>query len=118
MNAMTVYVDDMRLPARVGRISGRWSHLTADTRDELHTFAAHLGLKRAWFQDPTLNGKSTITPNPGSPIVGTWHYDVTDSMRTKAIRRGAVPITTEAMADLMFHRPHQTTTKPQEHPHR
>lgn len=32
---MTVYVDDMRRPATVGRISARWSHLTADTREEL-----------------------------------------------------------------------------------
>lgn len=26
-------------------------HLTADTLDELHAFAARLGLKRVWFQD-------------------------------------------------------------------
>ena len=49
----------------------------ADTDEELHAFAARLGLRRAWPQYP-----------------GTWqsHYEVTDSMRTKAIALGAVEI--------------------------
>lgn len=74
---MAVYVDDMRLPARVGRIEARWSHLMADTDDELHAFAASIGLRRSWAQNP-----------------GTWksHYDVTDSKRAQAIRAGAVAI--------------------------
>lgn len=74
---MTVYVDDMRLPTKVGRIRARWSHLMADTDDELNEFAAKLGLKPAWAQTP-----------------GTWesHYDVTDSMREKAIKLGPAPI--------------------------
>ncbi len=74
---MTVYVDDMRMPARVGRIEARWSHLMADNDDELHAFAASIGLRRSWAQYP-----------------GTWksHYDVTDSKRTQAIRAGAVEI--------------------------
>jgi hypothetical protein len=75
---MTVYVDDSRIPARVGRLTARWSHLIADDRDELHAFATRLGLRREWFQDK---------PN------GRWHYDVTDSKRTQAIRQGATPIT-------------------------
>ena len=79
---MAVYVDDARIPARVGRIRARWSHLYADSQDELHAFAASIGLKRAWFQ-------------PGKPIGGKpsrlWHYDVTDAMRARAIasRRAA-----------------------------
>lgn len=74
---MTVYVDDMRLLARVGRIEARWSHLMADTDEELHAFAASIGLRRSWAQYP-----------------GTWksHYDVTDSKRAQAIYAGAVPI--------------------------
>jgi Protein of unknown function (DUF4031) len=74
---MTVYVDDMRMPARVGRIGARWSHLLADTDAELHDFAAKIGLQRRWAQYP-----------------GTWksHYDVTDSKRREAIAKGAVPI--------------------------
>jgi hypothetical protein len=74
---VTVYVDDWRQPARVGRLDARWSHLTADTPEELHAFAARLGLKRAWFQDRPL---------------GRWHYDVTDSKRQRALRLGAVEV--------------------------
>lgn len=74
---MTVYVDDVRIPARVGRVTGRWSHLTADTTEELHEFAARLGLRRHWFQDH---------PDPRRR-----HYDVTDSKRRHAIALGAVP---------------------------
>ena len=77
---MTVYVDDIRIPARVGRISGRWSHLFVGPDDdlaELHAFAASIGLRRAWFQDKR--------PLP--------HYDVTDSKRQQAIDAGAVAIT-------------------------
>lgn len=74
---MTVYVDDMRMRARVGRIEARWSHLMADTDEELHAFAARIGLRRRWAQ------------HPGTALS---HYDVTDSKRTQAIRAGAVPI--------------------------
>lgn len=74
---MTVYVDDMRVSARVGRLSARWSHLMADTDEELHEFAARLGLRRSWHQ------------KPGTPIS---HCDVTDSKRDEALRLGAVPI--------------------------
>lgn len=74
---MTVYVDNMRLSAQVGSITGRWSHLMADSDDELNAFAAKLGLKQAWAQ------------YPGTAMS---HYDVTDSKRRQAIALGAVPI--------------------------
>lgn len=77
---MAVYVDDMRMPARVGRVSARWSHLTADTDEELHAFARRLGLKRTWFQDHA--------------IPRFRHYDVTDTKRREAIRLGAIAETT------------------------
>jgi hypothetical protein len=79
---VTVYVDDFRVPARVGRLTGRWSHLTADTVEELHAFAARLGMKRSWFQDK------------GD---GRWHYDVTDPKRAAAVELGATPITLREM---------------------
>ena len=67
----------------VGRIRGRWSHLFADSQDELHAFGQSIGLRRAWFQ-------------PGKPAGGKpsrlWHYDVTDAMRARAIAAGAQPI--------------------------
>jgi hypothetical protein len=56
-------VDDIGIPARVGAIPGRWSHLIADIEEELHEFTARLGLKREWFQDPTVNG----SPHWSSP---------------------------------------------------
>lgn len=78
---MTVYVDDWRQRARVGRITARWSHLTVgpgDDLEELHAFAARIGLRLSWFQDK---------PWPRA------HYDVTDSKRQQAIAAGAVAIT-------------------------
>jgi hypothetical protein len=87
---MTVYVDDMGMPAHVGGLNARWSHLIADTPDELHEFAERLGLERAWFQDPTVNGKPLA--EPGTRGAENWHYDVTASKRKQAIRLGAVAI--------------------------
>lgn len=71
---MAVYVDDMRRTATVRGLRRRWSHLIADNPDELRAFAARLGLSRSWLQK-----------------VGTAaeHFDVTDSVRDKAITLGA-----------------------------
>jgi hypothetical protein len=74
---MTVYVDDMRRRARVGRTVARWSHLVADHPAELAAFAARLGLKPEWLQDA------------GKP---SEHYDVADSVRVRALELGAVPM--------------------------
>jgi Protein of unknown function (DUF4031) len=81
---VTVYVDDMRRRARVGKLNAVWSHLLIGPEDEigeLHEFARKLGLRREWFQGPPKH------PWPRS------HYDVTDSKRLKAIELGAIPIT-------------------------
>lgn len=69
---MTVYVDDAVVHWR-GR---RWAHLMADTLDELHAFAASLGMPRRAFQDKASGA----------------HYDVTEELREQAIRLGAVAI--------------------------
>lgn len=66
---MPVYVDDEQIPWR-GRL---WCHLVADSLPELHDFASRLGLRRAWFQS-----KSRYP-----------HYDVTISVRDKALVLGA-----------------------------
>jgi hypothetical protein len=71
-----VYVDDARIPARVGRISARWSHLMADSLPELLAFADRLGLQRSWLQDKASG----------------VHFDVTEAKRAEAIRLGAIPI--------------------------
>jgi Protein of unknown function (DUF4031) len=63
---MTVFADDWRQQARAGRLQARWSHLFTgphDQLDELHAFAASIGLRRSWFQDK---------PWPCA------HYDVTE----------------------------------------
>jgi hypothetical protein len=77
---VTVYVDDWRQRATVGPVTGRWSHLTADSDEELHAFAARLGLRREWFQD-----------HHRDPA--RHHYDVTEPTRLAAIEAGARAVT-------------------------
>jgi hypothetical protein len=51
----------------------RWAHLVSDRSfDELHAFAAALGLERRWFQGD--------------------HYDVPAEVREAAIEAGATPV--------------------------
>lgn len=69
---MSVYVDDAVTLWR----GTRWAHLMADTLEELHAFAARLGMPRRAFQNKTSGA----------------HYDVTADMREQAIALGAVPI--------------------------
>jgi uncharacterized protein DUF4031 len=69
---MAVYVD-----AAIWSWQGlKWCHLLADDLDELHRFAALLGIKRASFQEP--------------PKAATPHYDLTGFERSRAIALGAV----------------------------
>ena len=76
---MGVFVDDMKLRAKVGNLDTVWSHLGADSLEEMHEFAQRLGLKRSWFQ----------ISSSGIP-----HYDITQSMRAKAVKMGAEEVTT------------------------
>ncbi len=79
---MAIYVDDYLKPMRVrsgrGSFSAVWSHLIADTPEELEAFAQLLGLKKSWLQ-----------------CEGTWkeHYDVTLATRHRAVEAGAVELT-------------------------
>ena len=84
---MSVYVDNMRRRATVGRITGNWSHLFADTSDELHAMAVTLGLRREWVQHEGTHRE---------------HYDVTDVKRREAIYYGAQQISyPRGTADLL-----------------
>lgn len=79
---MTIYVDDWKQRARVGRLDAYWSHLLADPADGddlagLHELAARIGLRGTWFQNK---------PWPRA------HYDVTETKRVLAIAAGAVAI--------------------------
>ena len=76
---MTVYLDDWRQPARLGPIDDRWSHLVAETEEELHAFAAAMGIRRTAFQ-----------VRSGRPHHA--HYDLPERARSEAIARGAVPV--------------------------
>lgn len=81
---MTVYVDNMRMPATVGTVRGRWSHLVTDSPDieELHVFAERIGMRREWFQEYSKRPAGLYRP----------HYDVADSRRSAALLAGAVSI--------------------------
>jgi Protein of unknown function (DUF4031) len=86
---MTVYVDDAHIPAtvRTGRAAhtSTWCHLFADTHNELHAFAARLGLRRCYFQPGPARGDGSPSPY--------WHYDLTAGKRQQALRLGARPVT-------------------------
>lgn len=70
---MAVYVD-----AAIWHWAGRrWCHLLADDIDQLHRFAAQLGITRASFQGP--------------PKATTPHYDLTAFERSRALALGAIP---------------------------
>jgi hypothetical protein len=76
---MTILVDNpMKFPLHMvseeAKLRGHgrksWCHLTSDTsEEELHEFAARLGLKREWFQGD--------------------HYDLTEGKRMQALKLGA-----------------------------
>lgn len=84
-----VYVD----PLFACKPSRKWPysqacHMLGDTSEELHLFAAQLGLKRAWYQDHHKNTK-------------LHHYDLTPSKRAQALRLGAKEITRQELAALI-----------------
>ena len=82
---MTVYVDNAGVVASVrngNRIHhSSWSHLMADSREELVEFAVKkLGLRRQWLQ------------NKPSGV----HFDVTLGKRMRAVQLGAVEVDTRS----------------------
>lgn len=91
---MTVYVDNARIPATVGRLKDRWSHLTADTKDELETFARRIRLRPDWYQECKRRCGREGEPCPH------WHYDITDAVRSRAVEAGAQPIDLRQMGAL------------------
>jgi hypothetical protein len=81
---VAVYVDDSRIPWR----GHEWSHLTADSTEELHAFAERLGLDRWLFHQ-----------QHGRP----WkdHYDVPEAKRRQAVGHGARPVTRREAAEML-----------------
>ena len=88
---MTVYV--YKLEGQRGRPSTYaypffpWYGLTADTAEELHSFAESIGQYR-WFYRPYRSDGAEV------PLVG--HYDIDQGERARAIEHGARPISTRA----------------------
>lgn len=81
---MAVYVDE----AVFKRWGLRWCHLTADDTEELHAFAALLGVERSRFH-----------AKPGRPWAD--HYDLTEHKRRQAVSRGAIEISISEAGDLL-----------------
>ena len=82
---MGVYVDEVvdygdTGRGRARRWGTRWSHLYADTVEELHFMADMLGLRRSYFQDA----------KRGLPH--TAHYDIIPRKRERAVSLGAIPV--------------------------
>jgi hypothetical protein len=78
---MTVYIDDMYTVPMGQFRRMKMSHMIADTIEELHEFAARIGMARAWFQGD--------------------HYDVSKAKRDLAIKLGAVPISMRQCAAMV-----------------
>lgn len=75
-----VYVDDVSI---VWKGQPRY-HMTADSLDELHDFAALVGIARCWFH--------TGSRHP--------HYDVTGPQRESALSAGATAVDKRAMVTI------------------
>jgi hypothetical protein len=80
---VAVYAYKMKHQARFGAptMSDPWYRLTADTEDELHAFAARLGLPRQGVQPGILDKPQQLSVS--------WHYTVTASEHDRAIELGA-----------------------------
>lgn len=85
---MTIYVDGIAehdTPLRYKR----WSHMVSDVGpDELHAFAARLGLKRSWSQE--------------RPKSSAHHYDIVPTKRALAIRLGAKEVTSRELVRVNY----------------
>lgn len=65
----------------------KWSHLLADNIDDLHRFAARLGIHRVSYQGP--------------PRTSVPHYDLTAYERQRAIALGAIACNREEIVAIV-----------------
>src|SRR5689334_7556032 len=80
---MAIFVDDLNAE-KDGKI---WCHLLTDNLDdltELHDFAKSIGLKPRWMHNSSMP-----------------HYDVTESKKALALKKGAVEITKAESVKIM-----------------
>jgi Protein of unknown function (DUF4031) len=79
---MTVLVDDLREYPDTPLRFRQWCHMVSDTSfDELHAFAAGLGIPRHRFQGD--------------------HYDLPSHLRVRAVAHGACEVTTRELTERM-----------------
>ena len=72
---MAILVDPLREYPDTGLPFRHWAHLVSDPSfEELHAFAAELGIPRRFFQGD--------------------HYDLPSHLRSRALELGAEPVTT------------------------
>jgi hypothetical protein len=84
---VTVYVDDMKAEFQPSHRPGRkyvMCHMIADTEAELHEMAGKIGVVRKWYQGD--------------------HYDITQTKRAEAVKRGAREITLRQCAAMCARR--------------
>jgi hypothetical protein len=79
---MAVYIDPAVFKKPGGR--KRYCHVAADTVEELHAFAARIGLKRHFFHASAKH----------------IHYDLAEEKRPEAVAAGAVEVTSRELARL------------------
>ena len=84
---MPVYVDGLKTSIK----NHNWQHdkschLVADTLEELHDFAKKINLNMLWFQQR----------------LSIPHYDLTENVRTSAVKAGAIEITEAQLVDMMI----------------
>lgn len=72
-----MYVDNFEVDATVNGLRRRWSHLVADSHEELVQIGHRLRLSTAWMQK-----RGTARE----------HFDVTSAVRRRAIALGAFPV--------------------------
>ena len=97
---MTVYVDNAFIPALIRGYRAKWSHLTADTVEELDAFIETLGLRRSWFQAKCKAATRSVCPTRDG-VCRHFHYDVVETRRDAAIRLGARAIDIREMGNLI-----------------
>ncbi len=85
---MTCYVDTVRSYPDAGLRFTEYCHLLADTREELHAFAAGLGMPRPAFQDHPWR----------------WHYDLPGALRPQAVASGAREVTVHDVGAILKRR--------------
>lgn len=85
---MACYVDAVRSYPDAGLRYREYCHLLANTRDELHALAQHIGVPRYAFQDHPWR----------------WHYDLPAHLRPLAIEQGAIEVTMHEVGALLRRR--------------